>query len=979
MSDDPQVLEEQIAESERKLSELREAQRLDNEKTKEEIERKRQEFARREEQGEFISAKERSILSGAIKSLGYRNERYSDRIMRENERLQASRNALKRGTTYAQEERRIVSSRPEEKRRQAIAEKEGISTLEVARREQSEQSKRFLREAEFKTRQYTKLSSQETQGKQSGIYYSELTGRPVVVRRGGGYATDYDARQKAQNFYTRPYVVEARVTGERYSKGESTPLQNTPLSSRGSITAPVTPSLPQGETGTNISVIPPDAQATPLFIQKPVNALIVSEEPKRYTSQYYYYKAKVEGAKQDVFAPARSTLFKGLSLATGTFQYTLAPLVESNIKYTKALSDATTINPDGTITQDKQALQKAGYEYSQENILFLGAPLLLTAETIINPKGQFDKLKQSFTYNPYGTVGGALPLFIEGARVGGAKIKASSVGSELRGTVAGAEAVEAVRDVPSPYFRVQGVEQVDFTTVSQAQGGKGITFQRSSPTLSEVEYLTPDQIPIVDAYDVSVTGVQGVRVRPATSSRNPALSETVASSAETSFQGVGRATPEQVGLLSEKTFSTSVYDFESPTGTISESITKGSLRFSEGERAITPYEFETPTASGAPKFKLESSPYRIDYRPSLDFWEKVLVETPTEIIYGELSYATGATRGGSVPKIIRSVETSQKPVPVTPKGEGGVQAGTSGSVFIEQPDGTILQQEFKYETPSEAQKTTVITETKETGVSTGGKKGVPESTYAGTDEFSVQYPVATPEFYVGGSGKTVPPVQKVFFAGLNLRSPNLSFTPASASILGTSSGIRSATAQSIIPIVAIAQDQAQATRSATAQSIATDTIQDTAQLTEQATTPRNNFPRNNFPREIETILPRPRTSGSNKRTSPFATFGVQVRSGGKFKTIASGLGITEATRRGASIVGTTTSASFRLTPESSSRQPLFSDISSNLPFGFRPAKRDASIIVEKRGFRISTTGEKKGLRLAKRKKGLFGGLGNELF
>ncbi|RKZ04135.1 hypothetical protein DRQ25_17300, partial [Candidatus Fermentibacteria bacterium] len=321
------------------------------------------------------------------------------------------------------------------------------------------------------------------------------------------------------------------------------------------------------------------------------------------------------------------------------------------------------------------------------------------------------------------------------------------------------------------------------------------------------------------------------------------------------------------------------------------------------------------------------------------------------------------------------VVSTQKPVPITP---AGTSAGDSSSyVEVPQADGTVLKQKVVFDTPQETQNTaTTATTTQEPSTTTTQKGAVTESIYANTDAYAVHRPVAYPDFFTGESLRD--PVQTVHLGAGR-------FKPITAVGTGLNLGSRSgvSTGQAVRPRTDARTDARldvfpdvrtdartdviPDVRTDTRERLATDSLFDFA----RPVPPVPRTPRPIPPEELIPRTPFPRPRGEGEKKGLFGSFSVQVRSKGKFKTVAEGLGLKEATSRGAGIVGTTTSASFRLVSDSK-QNPLFSDVSSELRGRFRPSKRDPNIIVERRQFRISTSGEKTGLKKAKRRKGLFG-------
>ena len=79
---------------------------------------------------------------------------------------------------------------------------------------------------------------------------------------------------------------------------------------------------------------------------------------------------------------------------------------------------------------------------------------------------------------------------------------------------------------------------------------------------------------------------------------------------------------------------------------------------------------------------------------------------------------------------------------------------------------------------------------------------------------------------------------------------------------------------------------------------------------------------------------------------------IQVRRGGIFETIGRGLSLQQAFSTGIKELKGTARASFRILEHG---KPI--DINQPLPRGFRSSEKEEGVIIQKRGFRISSLGE----------------------
>lgn len=206
--------------------------RKQQEKRLSELEAKGRNLTRQE--GDELRALRKSRAKGD--NLSNLQENKADRLNKLDKRIKAVDNAISSGRTFAQEKKRL-NKKEASKDRQRLAETQAAT--ETARQkvaygiETTEQEKRLLNKArlrgrgEFSTRVINK-QTQPTIGKTSGVYVSPLTGRSVIVREGGApslpsYAGATYTEKRAQNLYSRDYVINATVRGEARNKVLSTP------------------------------------------------------------------------------------------------------------------------------------------------------------------------------------------------------------------------------------------------------------------------------------------------------------------------------------------------------------------------------------------------------------------------------------------------------------------------------------------------------------------------------------------------------------------------------------------------------------------------------------------------------------------------------------------------------------------------------------------------------------------------------------
>lgn len=367
---------------------------------------------------------------------------------------------------------------------------------------------------------------------------------------------------------------------------------------------------------------------------------------------------------------------------------------------------------------------------------------------------------------------------------------------------------------------------------------------------------------------------------------------------------------------------------------------------------------------------------RIEYRPSLDYWEELLKVEQGGDLTVKRSYATGEVTtegaltpspgsglilpGGGRPLVIDKVQYTPKP---TGKG-GGAAASFARVVEVEKPgpDGTVMvEQVLIKEKPVAPEAAKAETTSVEKSKAESMLKPEQKSTTGGKEAYSVNQ---VKKFY--NRPRNLQDVYGRQRSRIDAATA-ARFSPASASAIATASALDAGQVAG--------QDAAQATGVTTAADStlaqSTATAQDSRLTIDQSLrsrtvttpTPGTPFPRTppRRPPPEEPRLPRTRAPTDDSRPSS-QRFSVEVRRRGRWERVAGGLDLQDAVKISEKAVLGSAAASFRL-QENGGKRARFGDVKSFLKPGFfRASKREPGVIVQRRGKRLSSPGEKAEIR-----------------
>lgn len=862
----------------------------------------------------------------------------------------------------------------------------------------------------FSTRTIPKYEG-ETTGKQTGIYESPLSGRPVIVREGSPLSIPTASRTlytqaPAQDVWSRDYTVTARIKEpiSPVPNNEPSGITETPRQSRNrfplaSATVPVTivPEQPPSNF---------QGSAQPEGVGTTINVPRYFASPEERAKNLTVTEIKRPGLFDDPDALSTfSTLRGGEAIADFKSGDILGGLSAGyqygTYRYTSGLARGV----KGMITNPVETtLTVGGYYATAAAGAAVGGPAgaalavgaVFGAQNVYEfRKGETPTIVRA-AIDPIGVAGEMTPFFLlEAGRSSWSASRATKLSGKLKGQVVTAETADQISGVPSVQLRAEPLQNVRRTVQVTESSGSSRTLGVQQPTFGEAVFLTAAEIerqPTAFLTNTRVSVLQ--QVKPASGSVEgvSAAGKTMRAAESrlgTSTAGeVGKLASDRIIAVEARETGLSPY-LERRTLIESETTFQGYDSPAAWELVVNPEQAGRAarggTRPGEPPLQfartgIEKKGGSVGYEPKLDFFEEFAVATPEGKALIRESPYTGAREVTleARPYVITEVKGSVRP-PAPVVEQPKPVANNVLEVEIDQPDGTVKVQQLKIEPEPLKQEQATTTLQKQKTESLFKQETVSEAKTAAQVKPDNRFKIINK----AQSGKTFSEAI-VRFDGLSKSRLYSGMRLFSSALSGTVTGAASRTAAAVTP--AQAQDAATAQIQIPAQDVSTAQAQaqaqalslSSAQAQAQAQASRYEYGRVTQETTNKIIVPPPVTARGKKRFLP-DSFGVLVRRRGTFSSVGKGLGYEEAVKKGAGIVAATAAASFKVEPEGESKGGSPFEF---LPKGrFRASKREPGVIIEKRQFRISTPGEvgeisRKGQaasRRGKKKKGILGG------
>lgn len=553
------------------------------------------------------------------------------------------------------------------------------------------------------------------------------------------------------------------------------------------------------------------------------------------------------------------------------------------------------------------------------------------------------------------------------------KSTTGTAGATTRGRVATPEILQdrsvtpVTKDVGTQ-FKVAELESVDIGVASQSRYGTSVTAIETTPRFGPETFLTAEEMAqLPSAYRARAS----VKTRRVTSPEGPpapgSLQESALLDKTTRAQTIMSA--EDVARATEPTQRLRIVESDVPPGTRVVETGSGKAVFEAIDLSKSTTLTTKPGSTargGRTTQRVRGDGATVEFRPSLDFWERFFLRTPQQELAVARSFATGKEvvsitdlpKTGGRPLIIKDI-TSTAATKQAAKA-GGVAASGPTTVTTTTSGGQILEIKIAEEPTQtgavseppiqeEKIKTEEVSITKD---QTRGSQAQPEGRSGPQVRPATQSPSSIQRSR-SRAGTGLAPTTRISFATITDTS--------TAQGPGTSTTSRAATT----PASSLTARTASAT----------DTIIDTTSTLQPIQTYRQRLRdylrrggRGRTPGKTQVLpVPPPRPplpddKGKSKRKGLFDVF---VRRRGRFGLIGSLPTVQGAAALGARRTKKTAAASFKVVERGKGLMNVQSLVNRK---DFRAAKAEPGVVVQRRGRRLSSRSEVRDVTRGKRRK-----------